>query len=59
MIQQRLPLKREKPALNKLAAQADETNVAVAKCMIENPVAYQGIQLEWAERVLAKSKQKV
>ena len=59
MKQQRLPLRRDKPALNKLADEADAKNLAVAQCMIDNPLAYQGIQLQWAERVMAKSKQKV
>ncbi len=45
--------------MNKLVAKTDETNAAIARQMLDNPIAYQGIQLVWAERVLAKSKREI
>jgi hypothetical protein len=56
--QQRL-FKREKPNLLKQAAKAESSNVVLARVILASPDRYAGLQLQWAERVLAKVKQKV
>lgn len=58
MSQQRL-FKRDKPTLLAKGKEADSSNVALARVILSDPVKYAGLQVVWAELVLAKVKQKV
>jgi len=52
--QQRLPLKREKPALPAQQKSANEANLGTAKIILERPDKYAGLQVEWAESIVRK-----
>jgi hypothetical protein len=56
MNQLRLPIKRDKPTLPAQGKQADAGNLEAARIILSDRVKYAGIQVEWAERVMQRSK---
>ncbi|MES2393499.1 MAG: hypothetical protein V4555_17820 [Acidobacteriota bacterium] len=53
--QQRLPFKREKPPLPAQRKAQDEANLITARIILEKPQFYAGLQVEWANRIIAKA----
>lgn len=51
--------KRDKPTLPAKGKEADSSNVALARVILADPVKYDGLQLVWAKRVIAKADNRV
>lgn len=55
--QLRLAAARSKPVLTKVAADALQQNIAMARIILAQPERYVGLQVEWAKSVVAKAEQ--
>jgi hypothetical protein len=49
--------KREKPTVLSKRKEADTGNLAAARIILADRERYEGLQVEWAEAVVAKAKQ--